>query len=147
MFLLLLWSMLGLVEDSALRGRQLNLGPLTERWGTWATSSDVCPSTPHPPWSRRVSPNVLSLNCLEVSSLLYFPGSLASAGKTGFSTLTSVRQGQRNSNDMSVKTDCLQPQPRISSHRPLFHQLTRSKLIHAFQTCPLPNRRAGCWRC
>ena len=48
MFLLLLGSMQGPVEDSMLRGGQQQSGLLTERWGTKTTSGDICPSVPHP---------------------------------------------------------------------------------------------------
>lgn len=50
------------------------------------------PSALHPPWSRRGS----SPKHLEVSSPPYFPGRLTSAARTGFSTLTGVRQTRKN---------------------------------------------------
>lgn len=79
MFFLLFWSMLGPVRTAH---REVGGCDPPQAMSVQA------PLTLHDP---KVSPNVQGRNYLEVSSLPYFPRSLTSSGKTGFSTLTSVR--------------------------------------------------------
>ena len=90
MFLLLLPSMLGPVEDSAQHQvAELRAAHREEKGET--PLGVVCPSAP-PPRGPGVIPSILGQNDLEVSSRLCFPGALTSADRTGFSTLTSAKQ-------------------------------------------------------